>query len=55
MKKITKTIISILIILIMMLNFTMVLAAPPEKPNGENGTPLEKPSGETIENQNERN
>ena len=35
MKKNTKTIFAILIILALMLNYTTVFAAPPEKPSGE--------------------
>ena len=51
MKKITKTIISIIVILILTVNYTMVLAAPPDKPAGEEpsqngGTPPDKPEGE---------
>ena len=51
MKKITKTIISILIIFMITVNFTMVFAAPPEKPSGETsssngGTPPDKPDGQ---------
>ena len=50
MKKITKTIFAILIILALMLNYTMVFAAPPDKPSGEmsslnGGTPPDKPDG----------
>ena len=50
MKKITKTIFAILIILALTLNYTMVFAAPPEKPSGEmpssnGGTPPDKPNG----------
>ena len=51
MKKIIKTIIVTLIIFIVTLNFTMVMAAPPEKPSGETsnsngGTPPDKPDGQ---------
>ena len=51
MKKITKTIISILIIFMITVNFTMVFAAPPEKPSGETsssngGTLPDKPDGQ---------
>ncbi|MBR1654402.1 MAG: hypothetical protein IJ690_05600 [Clostridia bacterium] len=50
MKKITKMIISIVIVLMLILNYTMVFAAPPEKPSGEmsnsmEGTPPDKPDG----------
>ncbi len=48
MKKMTKILFAILIVLAIMLNFTSVYAAPPEKPSGEmptqnGGTPPEKP------------
>ena len=51
MKKFTKTIVSIVIILMLTLNYTMVFAAPPEKPSGEmsnsnGGTPPDKPDGQ---------
>ena len=51
MRKILKTSLSILIILVLILNCTMVFAEPPEKPEGEiqgsnGGTPPEKPNGE---------
>ena len=51
MKKFIKTIVSIVIILMLTLNYTMVFAAPPEKPSGElsnsnGGTPPDKPDGQ---------
>lgn len=50
MKKITKTIFAILIILTLTLNYTMVYATPPDKPSGKmsssnEGTPPDKPDG----------
>ena len=56
MRKITKTMLAIIIILIVSLNYTMVFAEPPEKPSGETqsqngGTPPDKPEGE-MPNQN---
>ena len=51
MKKITKLIVSIVMILIFTVNYTMVFATPPEKPSGEmpssnGGTPPDKPDGQ---------
>ena len=51
MKKITMTIFTILIILVLALNYTMVYATPPDKPSGEisnlnGGTPPDKPDGD---------
>ena len=51
MKKITKIIFAILIILTLTLNFTIVYAVPPDKPSGEmssqnGGTPPNKPDGD---------
>ena len=53
MKKFTKTILAIVIILALILNFTAVFAEPPEKPSGEmqsqnGGTPPDKPDGEGM-------
>ena len=51
MKKNTKTIFAILIMLVLTLNYTIVFAIPPDKPSGEmpssnGGTPPDKPDGE---------
>ena len=50
MKKFTKSIVAIVIILVMTLNYTVVFAGPPEPPRGEisdsnGGTPPDKPDG----------
>lgn len=50
MKRVTKTILGILIILALTLNYTIIFAAPPDKPSGEmpssnGGTPPDKPDG----------
>ena len=51
MKKITKTIISIIVILILTINYSVVFAEPPDMPGGggssqNGGTPPDKPEGE---------
>ena len=50
MKKITKTLLAIVMILMLTSNYTAVLAVPPDKPSGEisspnGGTPPDKPGG----------
>lgn len=50
MKRFTKTILAIVVILTLTLNYTMVYATPPDKPSGETsssngGTPPDKPDG----------
>lgn len=50
MRKFIKTIIAIVVILILTLNYTIVFAEPPEKPSGDaksqnGGTPPDKPDG----------
>lgn len=57
MKKSTRIIISIIMILMIILNHTAVFAEPPEKPSGEmgmqnGGTPPDKPNGEKPPNGN---
>ena len=51
MRKFIKTIFAVIIILAIILNYTAVLAEPPEKPSGEiqsqnGGTPPDKPDGD---------
>ena len=53
MKKILKTIFAIVIIMMLILNYTMVFANPPEKPSGEmpgasGGTPPDKPDDNGV-------
>ena len=55
MKKILKTMVSIVIILMLILNFTMVFAQQPQKPSGEKTggsmeAPPDKPEGENGDN-----
>ena len=50
MKRFTKTILAIVLVLTLTLNYTVVFAAPPDKPSGEmpssnGGTPPDKPDG----------
>ena len=57
MKKILKTMVSIVIILMLILNFTMVFAQPPQKPSGEQPggsmeAPPDKPEGENMQGGN---